>query len=144
MNDSPLLVPLIVVLFLIFFVALWTFVLFILSHVSGWQRLAGRFHRERPFRGKTQRYRSARMNLVNFSAMLEIGGNEEGFYLRPMLIFRPFFKSLLIPWSEIEAEPFDWVIYRGHQLTFRSFPRIKLKILGRTFEEIRGNSNLPA
>lgn len=137
MIESASLIPLILVLFVLFFVGLWCFVLFILSHASGWRRLAGRFEAARPFRGELLRFQSARLNWVNFRSALEIGADERGLYLVPMVLFRVFHRPLLIPWSEIEAEPFDHLILKGQQLTFRSYPQTKLRLYGPAFAALQ-------
>jgi hypothetical protein len=138
MDEPAYLIPLILVLFPLFFVSLWVFILFVLSFVSGWRRLASRYHWPKPFRGKVAYFQTARLNWVNFRSALEIGANEQGLYLAPMIFFRLFHQPLLIPWSEIEAKPFNRFLFKGQRLTFRSFPGIKLDIYSQTFENMQG------
>ncbi len=76
------------------------------------------------------------MNQVNFGSCLDMGVNDAGLYLVPMIIFRLFHKPLLIPWREIQVEPFKWFFSRGYRLTFRSVPGVSLEIHGATFDKM--------
>lgn len=119
-----------------FFVGMWCLTLRILSFMSGWTRLAGRFQSTETFRGQYYRFQSGRLNQVNFRSALEMGVNKRGLFLVPMILFRVFHKPLLIPWSDIKAEPFKRFMFRGYRLTFRSFPGISLEVYARTFEKM--------
>lgn len=119
-----------------FFIGMWCAVLRILSIMSGWTQLAERFHHTEKFGGKYYRFQSARMKQVNFSSALEMGVNETGLYLVPMILFRLFHKPLLVPWGEIHAEPFKKFLFNGYCLTFKSFPDITLEMYNRTFERM--------
>jgi hypothetical protein len=123
-------------LFPFFFVGMWCFVLRTLSYKSGWTKLADRFYFPGKFDGIYFRFRSGRMNDVAFSSALELGANEQGLYLIPMLLFRLFHKPILIPWSELEAEPFKRFWFAGHRLSFKTFPEISLEIQGNAFEKL--------
>lgn len=119
-----------------FFVGMWCFVLRLLSFMSGWTKLAGQFHFSDKFEGKYYRFQSGRMNQVNFSSSIEMGVNETGLYLVPMILFRLFHKPLLIPWGELQAEPFKRFLFKGYRLTFRSFPGITLEVYRGTFDKM--------
>lgn len=88
-------------LFIPSFLALWVFVLFILSRM-GWARLAEKYAYDQEFNGTNIGAVSARINMVNYNGTLLIQYNTEGIYLRPVIFFRLFHKSLLIPWKEIK------------------------------------------
>lgn len=125
-------------IFPIFFISLWTLILGIFSYISGWRRLAERFHQPGDFQGEFLRYQSARMNLVNYNGVLNLGLSPAGLYLVPMVLFRTFHKPILIPWENIVAEPFKRVLYRGYQLQFRSVPGVRLDLYQHTFERLIG------
>ena len=123
------------------FVGIWCLVGRVMSLMSGWTELAKRFHFPGRFQGKYYRFQSAWLKSVNFRGSLEMGMNDRGLYLVPMILFRLFHKPLLIPWAEIQAEPFRKFLFKGYCLTFRSFPGITMKINSRTFEEMKEHLN---
>ena len=104
--------------------------------MSGWRRLAERFHHPKPFEGSYYRFQTAHMTGVRFGGVLEIGVGETGLYLVPMILFRLFHPPLLIPWSELRAAPVKRFLFEGHRLTFHSFPGIELDLHRRTFEKM--------
>ncbi len=122
--------------FPLFFIGIWCAVLRILSAMSGWTQLAEQFHHPETFRGKIYRFQSARMKGVSFNNVLNIGVDETGLHLVPMVLFRLFHRPLLIPWAEIDAEPIKKFGFRCYRLTFRSCPNITLLLSHRTFEKM--------
>src|SRR4051812_15186749 len=94
MNDLGYLLP-------VFFIAMFVLVLFILSK-KGWTDLANEYHFDGSFHGKRIGIISATINGVNYNNCLLLKYNEEGFYLRPIFIFRIFHKPILIPWKDIK------------------------------------------
>jgi hypothetical protein len=131
MNGFPLAI---LVGFPFFFAGVWILVMSLLSMASGWRRLAESYQHAGEFRGELHRGQSARLRGVNFNRVLEIGVGEEGLYLVPMVLFRLFHKPLLIPWGEIEAEPFRRFLYQGVRLTFRSVHGVPLELSKRDYE----------
>ena len=123
-------------IFPFFFVGLWCIVLRVLSVTSGWTDLAEKFQSQELFRGEYHRFQSGKLNRVGFKGSLDIGVNECGLYLVPILTFRLFHKPLLIPWGEIEAEPFERFLYKGYRLTFHSVPTVALEVSARRFEQM--------
>jgi len=123
-------------IFPFYFVALWVAVSYTLSKKSGWSRLTEKYQFSQKFEGQYFRFQSAKMNKINFNSALEIGVNDSGMYLVPMILLRLFHKPILIPWNEIQAEPLKRFLFKGYRLTFRSFPSIKMEISDRTFDKI--------
>ena len=124
------------VVFLFIFVGMWILVLKKLSLMSGWVKLAERFHFQEKFKGKYYRFQSARLNKINFSSSLEMGMDEMGLYLVPMILFRIFHKPIFIPWAEIEAEPFSRFLFKGYRLKIRTYPDISLEVFTKAFERM--------
>ena len=110
------------------FAGMWCLVLRLLSWMSGWTRLASQFQHTRPFEGNTYGFQSARMNGVNFNGVLVMGASKKGFYLVPILPFRLFHKPLLIPWNELQVEPFSFLFFKGYRIAFQSCPGITMKV----------------
>jgi len=88
-------------LFPFFFVGMFVFVMFILSK-KGWSDLANRYQFDGVFQGNRYGIISAAINGVNYNNCLMLKYNEQGFYLRPILVFRLFHKAVFIPWREIK------------------------------------------
>jgi hypothetical protein len=80
---------------------MFVFVLFILSK-KGWSDLANENQFEDFFEGERVGVISAAVNGVNYNNCLLLKYNGEGFYLRPVFIFRLFHKPLFIPWKAIK------------------------------------------
>ena len=118
------------------FVTVWCFTLWLISRLSGWNKLAGTFHYPDKFTGHVFSFQSARINWANFNNGLKIGVSQQGLYMVPMLFFRIFFPPLLIPWSEISTEPKKRFMVAYQQLRLKSFPRHKIDIQQKTFEKI--------
>jgi hypothetical protein len=72
------------------------FVLFFLSK-KGWSDLAKEYQFDNSFDGERVGVISATINGVNYNNCLLLKYNDEGFYLRPVFIFRLFHKPLFIP-----------------------------------------------
>ena len=94
MNDLPYLFP-------VFFIGMFVFVLFFLSR-KGWSDLAKEYQFDNLFEGERVGIISAAVNGVNYNNCLLLKYNDEGFYLRPVFIFRLFHKPLFIPWKAIK------------------------------------------
>ncbi len=119
-----------------FFVGTWCLTLRIIAGLSGWRRLARHYAFDGRFTGKVWRFRSARLGRMNFNGALTIGVDRRGLFLAPMILFRPFHRPLLIPWSEIEAEPHKSWLFKGRRLTFRSVPQVQMLLSEGTFASI--------
>lgn len=91
----------IVYLFPIFFIGMFVFVIFFLSK-KGWSDLVSQYQFEGNFEGDRIGIISAAINGVNYNNCLLLKYNQEGFYLRPVFIFRLFHKPILIPWKAIK------------------------------------------
>jgi len=121
-------------MFILLFVAIWTFVLWIASRASGWRRMAQRFGGPGPFAsvGERVRFASAQIGWANYGGALDLRVSASGVYLATVWVFRPFHPPLFVPWAEIEVQP-----TRGPGvapwLTFRSVPGVRIRFSKRAF-----------
>ena len=122
----------IVVGFIVCYILLWCFVLWVISRLSGWHRLAERFGAASAFGGEPISFVSARIGWANYSGMLIVGANEEGLYLAPIRIYRPFHETLFIPWAETEADVRGRARWPRVQLTFPTVPGKRILLYGRS------------
>ncbi len=123
---EPFIIILPVTIFLMFFIAIWGFVCFILSRVGGWDKLAQVYRHDGKFNGKRWRFRSCRMNgFVNYNNCLIFGANPEGLYINILAIFRFQHSPLLIPWSEIKEEKTKGIVFEYRELFFARCPTLR-------------------
>ena len=118
------------------FIGMWVLVLKILSIKSGWVKLVEKYCFLEKFKGKYYRSQSAKIKKVNFSGSLEMGVNERGLYLIPMILFRLFHKPILIPWVEIHGEAFSRFLFKGYRLKLKSYPDIMIEVSRKTFKRM--------
>lgn len=109
------------------FAGMWVLVTFVLSKL-GWANLATPYLFDRPFEGKRVGVITASINNVNYKNSLILKYNEEGIYLRPVVLFRLFHKPVLIPWKEIKE-------VRTKKVLFISFKEL---IVGHPFVAVIG------
>lgn len=102
MQDSLLfLIPL---GFLVVFPLFWMAIVFLISRMTGWARMARRFgvSSDRKFSGEGFGWSSAQFNLLGgYSNCLDIVVSRHGIYIRPVWLFRIGHEPLLIPWAAI-------------------------------------------
>jgi hypothetical protein len=110
-------------LVIVFFIAFWCFVTFLISVITGWHSLAQRFRYTDDFDGETWGFRSAYTRFFShYGSCLKFGANSSGLYMSIFPLFRPGHPPLLIPWSEV-------TVIQG-ETGFLFFKRRKL-LLGR-------------
>ncbi|MBD2702951.1 hypothetical protein IC229_20055 [Spirosoma sp. BT702] len=95
-----LLVPLIIVGFSIFFVSLWSGIVYLLSYLSGWQTLASQY-RVQPRQEGIESNVYGRVGFVNYNGVLKVACTEQGLYLSVMNVFSLGHPPILIPWSSV-------------------------------------------
>ncbi len=87
-------------LFPFFFAGMWLLATFLISRF-GWAALAEKYEAFTDFTGKRIGIIYAKINLVEYRNVLVLKYNEQGIYLRPIILFRTFHKPIMIPWQEI-------------------------------------------
>ncbi len=117
-----------IILFILFTFAWAVFMFFVLSYLSGWRKLAEKYYYPKTFTGKTYSFRAARIKKVRFKGALTFGVNDEGLYMVPIFLFRLLHQPLLIPWSDLRAEPVRLFFFSGHQLTVSTMPNITIQV----------------
>jgi len=123
-----------------YFVTLWLFVSFILSHIGGWATLAKQYRLQRPFTGAKWHFQSGQMRLLaGYSRCLTAGCNTDGLYLGILFLFRFAHPPLFLPWNEISVQRKkiwlfgDYVrLELGHEL------QIPLWIRGSLADKLKG------
>lgn len=140
MNNAAYIFP-------VLFISIWFFMLFILSRM-GWADLAENYTYDKyvyggPFSGKRVGIISARINSISYNNCLVLKYDDEGFYLRPLLIFRPFHKALFIPWREIKDVRDKKLLFMPLKQMVIGWPAVAfIQIQLSTFLKIEGKVNV--
>ena len=135
MNDLPYLFP-------VFFVGFFVLIMFILSK-RGWADLVDKYRMENSFQGHSIGIISARINRVKYSNSLILKYNQDGFYLRPIFIFRLFHKPIFIPWKEVKDVRAKKIFFQKLTEMVIGEPAIAImQIRGTTFSEVARTMNL--
>lgn len=110
--------------------------IFALSRM-GWALVARCYKHSGTFTGARVGIISAAVNTGNYKNSLLLKYNSEGFYLRPVFIFRLFHPPLFIPWTEIAAIN-DKSVMRGNttELVVGHPELARITILESTFKQI--------
>jgi len=95
------------------FVAMWIGVMALLSHMSGWPKLAAVYRARRPPSGRCFLFARGKVGEVWFNGCLTIYTSPEGLYLSVWPIFRFREPPLFIPWSEVrDRRETRWLWWR--------------------------------
>ncbi len=86
--------------FVVLFVSIWCFVCWLISTISGWNRIADAF----PDRSQERLHRktiSGYVGIARYKNCLLISCSEEGFHLSVWPIFRLAHPPMFVPWNAI-------------------------------------------
>lgn len=97
-----LILALIIVVWPVFFIALWSGIVFSMSFLGGWRRLARRYGTtERPAGARSFSHVTGMVGIARYRKVLTVTPNERGMFIDIRWIFRIGHPTLFIPWSEI-------------------------------------------
>jgi hypothetical protein len=139
MSPVPQQDPIILRYFPFYFLSLWIFIAYIVSWIGGWHLLTQRFRTDSEFTGTVYRWFYTTMRLgVHYNGALKVGGDAEGLYIAPMLLFRIGHPPLLIPWTEISVEKSRWwELYLRVTFTLGRAEQVPFRISRRTARKLR-------
>ncbi len=116
-------IPLIFVGAIIAFVAFWMGIVYLISRIGGWAKLAEQYPATGRIQGSVYRFCSARLRfMASYSNCLTVIVSPAGLYMEPMILFRFGHSPILIPRRAI-------VGYDMGSLPF--FRSVRLTIQGR-------------
>ena len=102
----------------------WVFVLWLLSELSGWRKLAAVYRAERPPSGRRLSMQGGWVGSTLYRGCLTIYTSHEGLYVSLWPVFRFREPPLFIPWSAIHnAREKRWIFSRLIEFDIGS-PRI--------------------
>jgi hypothetical protein len=119
--------------FLIFFVAFWSLISFLISFMSGWFTLSRRFRKQSEPYGDTKNagpfFYTAYMRFwCHYSSVIRMTAASDALYLSVFFPFRLFQPPLCIPWKEIQFGRTKFLWRRYVVLTLGQRERIPLRI----------------
>jgi hypothetical protein len=138
--------PLIALLAVVAFAAVWAAMSSLIAAVSGWRRLARAYRLTTPFNGRQWHFRSARMRWsANYSGCLTVGANARGLYLGVLFVFRTGHPPVFVPWSDVRMTAHQGRIFRYLDFTFARAPGVVVGVDGRLARNIlqAGRRSLP-
>lgn len=105
--------------FAIVFPLMWCFVVWLLSQIGGWSRLARRYTAgDRIVSGQRFNSVTGMVGGVSYRHVLTVHLNTEGFFIEPFVLFRIAHPRLFIPWGEVTARsPFRVLWWQSERLT---------------------------
>jgi hypothetical protein len=94
--------PLLVIVggFIVVFSLFWCFVIWLLSHISGWQRLAQRYHTLRPVTGKRWSWQYGMIGWIGYNGVLVLTANGDGLFMQTLWLFSFGHNVFFVPWHE--------------------------------------------
>lgn len=121
------------------FIGMWTLVTYIISRM-GWSNLIDKYLYQDHFIGERVGIISASINSANYKNSLILKYNEDGFYLRPMFLFRLFHPPVLIPWKEIKEVRTNKVLFSTTKQLIIGNPFVAMITLNEnTFKKIENH-----
>lgn len=126
MNLPPWLVP---PLYVLGFIAWWSFICCMIAFVGGWAKLARRFRAVSKPPGQTFSIQSGQFNGTRYNNCLIVVVAPQGLYLSMFPLFRSGHAPLLIPWSALS--PFKagkqlWVTLYTTTVTIGKFDKVTI------------------
>ena len=138
--DQTTLIAAIVVGFPLFFGALWCGVLFLLSRVSGWSRLADTYGRgETPTGAQALAWQSGMVGFVSYRNCLHLRATPAGLWLSLAWPLNVGHRPLLIPWNAMhERRETKFLWHRATQVEVGQGKRVRLRLPPEVFDSAPG------
>lgn len=127
--------------FVLFFVAMWLGVTFLLSYITGWAFLAKHYRAAQPYAGRFERLPQSQMGRFGIFGgarnAVYIGIEPAGLHLRMFILFRINCRDLFIPWRDISVRR-GKALFRDYiEFRFAREPALGLRVFGQAGEVIQ-------
>jgi hypothetical protein len=114
----------------VWFLAVWCFVILMISFISGWSKLAKKFQAAEKYQGRTFYFQRVRLNNgCNYSGCLTLQLTAQGLYMNLWPIFRIGHPPLIIPWHNFSAfttEKHFWLTYYATTVVVEGAHKVSL------------------
>lgn len=114
----------ILIVFPIFFISLWLFVCWILSHVGGWHRLSQSFTTTEKPDNQCLNLASIRVGFINYNHCTTLCFSSKGLFISVLRIFRVGHPPLLIPWYELNNPRIKQFLWKRFVIVDVGLPKI--------------------
>ena len=91
--------------------AMWCFLSWLISRLSGWSRLAKNYRSTAPIEGESARMRTGRIGPVTYHSCLSFRVSDEGLRIAVAFPLRLGHPPLYIPWDQIHHIQEDPILY---------------------------------
>lgn len=125
-----------------FFVVMWFIVLYIISRITGWSRLAEKYRTFTKSESKLMQAVQVYWGSVLMAGNIyTVGSSNKGMYIGVLFPFRPGHPPLLIPWHEIKAKKVNRAFQPRIQLSFGNNLSRPFEINEKVAEQIKAGSS---
>jgi hypothetical protein len=141
--ESPLLLPFVLVAFAIVFPLFWCGVIWLISQLSGWGRLAQHYRATIPPTGHRWSWQYGMVGWAGYNGVLTLTANNEGLFMEVLWLFGFGHPRLFIPWHEFREAKIAPYFFRRQvkaQIGYPSLATVRLPAV--VFEESAGRTVL--
>lgn len=126
----------------------WIVVMYAVSRIGGWSRLAVHYRETSPHEGRKIRFQSASMRwMTGYNNCLTFGPGRDGLHISALLPMRISHPSLMVPWAEISSTRYEGRFFKSCRLHFAGCPEVKFIVTTRLMAKIAkamgGTSPIP-
>jgi hypothetical protein len=125
-------------------VALWCLIVWSVSYLSGWQRLAERYRATLPVYGKRWDWQSGNVGWASYGGVLILTTNAQGLFMEVFFLFGLGHPRLFIPWRDFhQVERKDLLWQHEVRVKVGSPATATLRLPVAVFEQSEGRHLLP-
>lgn len=129
--------------FAIIFPIFWSSIIWLVSQISGWARLAQRYRATLPPAGKRWTLQYGMVGWAGYNGVLTLTPSAEGLFMETMIFFRVGHPRLFIPWGEFREAKVNSFFFRRQVHAKVGFPTVaSVRLPAAVFEQTEGRKVL--
>ncbi len=133
-NIAIVLAPL---AFFVIFPLFWSGIVFFISRLGGWNRMADAYTYHEPLSAECLSMQSATLRFgTNYRAALKICADAEGIYFSTLFVYRPGHAPFFVPWGEINGTKTSFGLFSVVDLRFQRTPDMPFRIYPRVADKL--------
>jgi hypothetical protein len=114
--------------FPLYFLALWSFVMFAISRTSGWSQLADLYRTSAELPAERFRFVQTYFRWMTHSNVVTYAANSEGLFMKNWYPFSLFMPGLFIPWSDFEVSKREGIFWNKYEFRFQKCDGVFIRI----------------